>query len=100
MSTWWIPNGSNGSMTVNGQIIPAPMSPSYFPELASAPFYRGNGQPPPTVPLNFVSSANMFDQSANAAAADPWNITQSPVIIALAALIIGLLGLRFIHWRG
>jgi hypothetical protein len=100
MSTWYVPNGPNGSMTVNGQIIPSPMGPQFFPELASAPFYRGNGQPPPTVPLNFVSSATMSDQAANMAASDPFNFTQSPVIIAVAALVLGILGLRYIHWRG
>lgn len=100
MSAWWVPNGPNGSLTVNGQIIPAPMTSSFFPDPASAPFYKGTGQPPPTVPLNFVSSATMYDTQANAAASDPWNITQSPVIIALAALIIGILGLRYVHWRG
>lgn len=100
MASWWVPNGPNGSLVTNGQIIPSPMDSAYFPEMASAPFYRGNGQPPPTVPLNFVSSANMVDQSANMAASDPFNFTQSPVIIAILALVIGILGLRYVHWRG
>ena len=97
---WYVPNGPNGSLVTNGQIIPSPMDSAYFPTTAYAPFYKGTGQPPPTVPLNFVSSAAMTDQSANMAAADPFNFTQSPVIIAVLALVIGILGLRYVHWRG
>lgn len=90
----------NGSLVVNGQIVGVPMSGQFFPPLASAPFYKGSGQPPPTVPLNYMPNAgSMNDASAQAAGDNPFSFVQSPLIIAVAALIIGLLGLRYIHWR-
>jgi hypothetical protein len=90
----------NGSMVVNGQILPVPMSGQFFPPLASAPFYKGQGQPPPTVPLNYMQgSSGMNDASAKAAADNPFSFVQSPLVIAVGALVIGLLGLRYIHWR-
>ncbi len=39
------------------------------------------------------------DQAA-AAAADPFNPQSSPVIWAMLFLVVGLLGLRYVHWRG
>jgi len=97
----WAVFGQNnaGSMQVNSQLIPVPMSNAFYPTYASAPFYKGNGQPPPTIPLNYMSSGGT-DYSAQVAAANPFSFTQSPLIIAVAALIIGILGLRYVHWRG
>jgi hypothetical protein len=90
----------NGSMVVNGQIVPVPMIGQFFPPLASAPFYKGQGQPPPTVPLNYMpGAAAMNSASSQQAASNPMSFVQSPLIIAVAALVIGLLGLRYIHWR-
>lgn len=101
MSTWWVPNGPNGSLTVNGQIIPAPMTSSFYPPLASAPMYQGSGQPPPTVPLNYMPNAQSMNAAGAAAASnDPWNFFTSPVLIAIGALVVGYLGLRYVHWRG
>lgn len=95
------PVTGNGSLVINGQIVPVPMAGQFFPPLASAPFYKGSGQAPPTVPLNYMQGSGMAaDASAAKAAANPWSPTQSPVIIAIAALIIGILGLRYVHWRG
>jgi hypothetical protein len=90
----------NGSMVSNGQIIGVPMMNQFFPDLASAPFYKGSGQPPPTVPLNYMQgSGAQNDALAATAAANPFSFTQSPLIIALVALVGGVLWLRFIHWR-
>lgn len=38
---------------------------------------------------------------ANAAysAQHPWDFQKSPVIVSLAALAVGLIGLHFVHWR-
>ena len=104
MATGYTPAQGNGSLVVNGQIVPVPMGSQFFPSMASAPFFKGSGQPPPTVPVSFNgnqmgSSGGGIDAVANRAASNPWSFTQSPVIIALAALVIGLLGLRYIHWR-
>lgn len=98
--TAYVPDGGNGSLTVNGQIIPVPMSGQFFPSLASAPFYKGTGQPPPTVPLNYMQNpVQMNAAGSQTAASDPWNFFSSPVITAIVAITIGLLGLRYIHWR-
>ena len=100
----YTPAQGNGSLVVNGQIVPVPMMGQFLPTMASAPFYKGNGQGPPTVPVSFNgnamgSGAGGMDAVANRAASNPWSFTQSPVIIALIFLIVGLLGLRYIHWR-
>lgn len=88
-----------GSLQVNSQLIPVPMSSAFYPTLAGAPFYKGSGQPPATIPLN-MSSAGGTDQTASIAASNPFSFTQSPLPIALGALVIGMIGLRYIHWRG
>jgi hypothetical protein len=100
-SGWFTPTPvGNGSMVTNGQIVPVPMSGSFFPPLASAPFYKGSGQPPPTVPLNYMPNAGAMNSAAGQQAANnPFSFVQSPLIIAVGALVVGLLGLRYIHWR-
>lgn len=89
----------NGSLVVNGQIVPVPMAGQFFPSLASAPFYKGQGQPPPTVPINYLPMGGSSDVQAQAAGNNPFSFIQSPLIIAVGALVIGILGLRYIHWR-
>ncbi len=39
------------------------------------------------------------DQAAEAGA-DPFNPQKSPVVWAMIFLVVGLLGLRYVHWRG
>lgn len=90
----------NGSMVSNGQIVPVPMLGQFFPSLASAPFYKGSGQPPPTVPLNYMQGSGASnDAMAATAAANPFSFTQSPLVIALIALVLGIAWLRIVHWR-
>lgn len=38
--------------------------------------------------------------ASDQAAADPFNPVTSPVLWAAAFFIIGMLGLRYVHWRG
>jgi hypothetical protein len=38
--------------------------------------------------------------AADIAANDPFNVQTSPVLWACVFLIVGLLGLRYVHWRG
>jgi len=87
-----------GTLQSNSQLVPVPMSGAFYPGMASAPFYKGGGQPPPTVPLNYLGGAT--DNMAAAAAANPFSFANSPLPIALAGLIIGIMGLRYVHWRG
>lgn len=93
----YTPIAGNGSMGVNSQLVNVPMIGQFFPSLALAPYYKGNGQPPPTIPLNYTSATG-GDMSANVAAANPWSITQSPLPIIIIALVGGLIWLRVVHW--
>lgn len=88
-----------GTLQVNSQLIPVPMSSAFFPNSASSPFYKGSGQPPPTVPLNYMSSAGTNNTTA-VAMANPWSPTQSPLPFAIIALVVGMLLLRYVHWKG
>lgn len=96
---YYSPVAGNGTYVTNGQILQGPMQGAFFPSTAQVPFYKGSGQPPPTVPINYMSGSTSGDNLANLAGSNPWSFTQSPLIIAVAALIIGLVGLRYIHWR-
>lgn len=97
---------SYGSMVVNGQLVPTLMPGQPFPSQAYVPYYQGKGAPTPTLPppLQIGGSHNVWSGgmglSSNEAADDPWNISVSPVIWAILALVVGVLGLRHIHWRG
>lgn len=94
----YIPMAGNGSMAVNSQLVNVPMLGQFFPSAAQAPYYRGNGQGPATIPLNYIASTG-GDMSANIAANNPWSITQSPLPILIVALVGGIIWLRVIHWR-
>lgn len=96
---YYSPVPGNGTYVTNGQILPGPMTGAFYPSLAAAPFYKGSGQPPPTIPLSYMGAGSSQDSLASLAGSNPWSFTQSPLIIAVAALIIGLVGLRYIHWR-
>lgn len=98
---WYTPAPvGNGSMVANGQIVGVPMGLQFFPNLAAAPFYKGSGQPAPTVPINYITGTpGSTGGMSAAAAANPFSFTQSPLIIAILFLIVGILGLRYIHWR-
>ena len=93
------PFGGQGTLQVNSQLVPVPMTGQFYPSLAAAPFYKGSGQISPTLPLNMMSAGGT-DSSVAAATANPWSFTDSPLPIAVGALIVGMLGLRYIHWRG
>ena len=90
--------GSAGTLPVNSQLIPAPMASAFYPGAAEMPIYRGSGQAPPTVPLNYMSASGS-DAKAIAAASNPWSPIDSPLPWAIGALVVGMLGLRYIHWR-
>jgi hypothetical protein len=92
--------GSAGSMNMNGQLVAAPMSGAFYPSGAQAASYTGNGQGPATIPLNYMGSNSTTSSTGAAAAANPFNPAVSPLWISIFALIVGMLGLRYIHWRG
>ena len=86
-----------GSLAVNNQLLVAPNSEAFFPSSATYPYFRGSGQGPATIPLDMVNYGG--GSAASAATANPFSPTQSPLWIAIIALVVGLLGLRYIHWR-
>jgi hypothetical protein len=98
---FYVPMGGNGSGAVNSQLLPFPMLGSFFPNTAMAPQYYGNGQPPATIPLNYmnqpVGGTGVTEQSL--AATNPWSFTSSPLPWVLLALVLGLVWLRIVHWR-
>lgn len=100
-ANWYVPSyGGNGSMVSNGQIVPVPMFNQYFPQVGLAPIYKGNGQGPPTLPINYMNTyQGQSDTAASVASNNPWSFKGSPLPILIFAVIIGGLALRFIHFR-
>lgn len=90
-----------GTLYVNNQIVPAPQSQAFFPSGQQYPYYHGTGQGPATVPLNYMGGgSNGTEGEAANASAMPFSIVHSPVIWAIIFLIVGISGLRYVHWRG
>lgn len=101
-----------GSSVVNGQLVSNFTWRAMLPSQAAAPYWYGNGSKPATlagfsapVGANVMSSAagsgvgiGGGDLSA-AAGESPFDARLSPTVWAIGFLIIGLLGLRHIHWR-
>lgn len=98
-----------GSQPVNGQLVPELTPTQIFPSPAYVPYMQGRGAATPTLPppVSWFSGGNnpyttgidMSDASTQAAA-EPFNPVKSPVWWALGFLVIGILGLRWVHWRG
>jgi hypothetical protein len=98
-----------GSQPVNGQLVPELTNTQIFPSAAYVPYMQGRGAATPTLPPPvswFSGGGNPYTTGLDAtgvaseAAADPFNPAKSPVWWALGFLIVGMLGLRFVHWRG
>lgn len=90
-----------GTLYVNNQIVPAPMSQAYFPSGAQYPYFKGSGQGPATVPLNYMGKGgNGTEGDASNAASMPFSFVHSPVLWAIIFLVVGIAGLRYVHWRG
>lgn len=104
-------NPSYGSSVVNGQLVSNYTWSAMKPSQAAAPYYTGNGVKPRTL-LGFGAGnggltgiagtgvgggaiAGMTDAGSN-----PWDPRASSVPWAIAFLIIGILGLRHVHWSG
>jgi len=89
-----------GTLYVNNQIVPSPMTSAYFPDQSQFPYFKGSGQGPATVPLNYMGGASGTSGEAANATALPFSLQHSPVIWAIIFLVVGVAGLRYIHWRG
>lgn len=86
---------SYGSATVNGQLVPVFKWNAFASGNATGPVYGGGPASPATIPPNASSGS----ASASTAASAPFNVKSSPILLLLVMLVVGVLGLRFIHWR-
>jgi hypothetical protein len=106
------PNVTNpmyGSSVVNGQLVPNYTWSAMKPSQAAAPYWQGNGSKPRTLmgygmgPTGAagtgIGGGGGTFPSGDAVDA-PWSIRHSPVPWAIAFLVVGILGLRHVHWRG
>lgn len=98
-----------GSQPVNGQLVPELTNTQIFPSQAYVPYMQGRGAATPTLPPPvswFSGGGNPYTTgletsgTASQAAAEPFNPVKSPVLWALVFLVVGILGLRHVHWRG
>jgi hypothetical protein len=98
-----------GSQAINGQLVPELTNTQIFPSQAYVPYMQGRGAATPTLPppvswfsggSNPYTSGLEVGSTSSQAAAEPFNPVVSPVWWALGFLIVGILGLRFVHWRG
>lgn len=106
------PNVTNpmyGSSVVNGQLVPNYTWAAMKPAQAAAPYWQGNGAKPRTLmgygmgqtgPAGTGIGGGGTLTDGGDASADPFSLQKSPVIWAVAFLIVGILGLRHVHWRG
>jgi len=98
-----------GSQPVNGQLVPELTKTQIFPSQAYVPYMQGRGAATPTLPPPvawfsgggnpYTSGLDISGASSQAAAA-PFDPVVSPVWWALGFLVFGILGLRYVHWRG
>jgi hypothetical protein len=84
---------------IAGQQVPTRSRDPYFP-LGYAAVAQRVPNITPTVPpmIGGAGGVSMSDNTA-AAMTNPWSLFHSPLPWAIGMLVVGLLGLRFIHWR-
>lgn len=92
------------SEVVNGQFIPIAPGAAIFPVgYGPNPLMSSSlGSVPQQPPMQAATAGNTADVSnvgaATIASAVPFSLKASPLWWSLAFLLIGLLGLRLIHW--
>ena len=85
-----------GTGIINGQFRTVVQGAALYPPAAMQPLFRGNGAPAPTLPLPIVATGGADGMGA---ASQPFSLKASPVPWLVVLLIVGLLGLRYVHWR-
>lgn len=96
------------SRIVNGQLVGMRDSMPYNP-ITFGPYLQGGISPTPSAPpgaygLGAMPSSAGAGMATNAsvthaAVQSPWSPVQSPLPWVVGALILGLLGLRYVHWE-
>ena len=84
-----------GSKTVNGQLVPVFQWQPLSSGNAVGPAFGGGPASPATVPPN----ASRGGAAASSAARQPFSLKNSAVPLLLIMLVVGVLGLRYVHWR-
>lgn len=105
-----------GSDAINGQLVAMRTMDGYKP-ITYGPVVNVNPSTvtavPPSLGVGGGTVGNQYSAGgdvtdtagatnlANAAysAAHPWDFQKSPVLMAIAFLAVGLVGLHFVHWR-
>lgn len=88
-----------GSRIVNGQLVPVFEWSALASGNAVGPQFGGGPASPATIPPNASRGGMSASRSAIAAQGSPFSFRQSPVPILIIMLIVGVLGLRYVHWR-
>ncbi len=88
-----------GSDVINGQLVPVFQKQALSSGNAVGPMYGGTGASPQTIPPGANQSASSGTAGAAAAGGAPWDPRVSPLPVLIVMLLVGVLGLRFIHWR-
>jgi hypothetical protein len=109
------PNATNpgySSSVVNGQLVPVFTLSALRPSQAAAPYYRGSGAKPPTLAgygFNALGPGGMASGGVVGTGiggggvgasmiTNPFDPRQSSVVWAMAFLLVGIVGLRYIHF--
>ena len=85
------------SEVVNGQLVQVMEGAWRASGNAVGPLYRGGAATPATIPR--AQSAGANSANAQAAGAAPWDPRVSPLPLLVVMLVLGLVGLRYIHWN-
>lgn len=84
-----------GSLAVNGELVGTPMNSLFMPTNAPGPSFRGGPRQPATIPTGVGAQLGLDGTTGSSGTATRGNTA----LVAGAAIVIGLLGLRYIHWR-
>ena len=91
------------SAPINDQLIPVFEGQGIWGLNQVGPVFHGNGQrPPQSIPTGITSSPMLAPSATPATSFVNTTTTGNATmlfVVAAAMLIIGLLGLRYIHWR-
>ena len=99
-------NGPGGTIGVNDQLSLAYTASALFPTQAQAPTWSGGMKTPPTLAyptglsqVGYPVGPGQSDMTSNAVAF-PFSLQHSPALWAIIFILVGVWGLRHIHFRG
>jgi len=91
-----------GSAGVNDQLIPVIEGSALWGLNSVGPVWHGNGQrPPQSIPTGITSPVMASSATPSTAFTSTTTTGNGTMLLVIAALmlVVGLLGLRYIHWR-